>query len=84
MTELNGNSVDVFRMGSDGRPVDEIRMPANSLTPFGAEFTRGNILGIVETNDTSRRWRWIKPPACHRIAWPTTAPLSGQQSGPQR
>jgi 6-phosphogluconolactonase len=55
MTELNGNAVDVFRMGTDGRPVDEIRMPANSLTPFGAQFTRGNILAIVETNDTSRR-----------------------------
>jgi 6-phosphogluconolactonase len=55
MTELNGNAVDVFRMGSDGRPVDEISMPANSLTPFGAQFARGNILAIVETNDTSRR-----------------------------
>jgi 6-phosphogluconolactonase len=42
-------------VGNDGRPVDEIRMPANSRTPFGAEFTRGNILAIVETNDTSRR-----------------------------
>ena len=55
MTELNGNMVDVFRMGNDGRPVDETRIPANSRTPFGAQFTRGNILVVVETNDTSRR-----------------------------
>lgn len=55
MTELNGDMVDVFRMGEDGRPIDETRMPANSRTPFGAQFTRGNILAIVETNDTSRR-----------------------------
>lgn len=55
MTELNGNMVDVFRMGIDGRPIDETRMAANSLTPFGAQFARGNILGIVETDDTSRR-----------------------------
>ena len=55
MTELNGNMVDVFRMGEDGRPIDETRMPANNRTPFGAQFTRGNILMIVETNDTSRR-----------------------------
>jgi 6-phosphogluconolactonase len=55
MTELNGNMVDVFRMGEDGRPIDETRMPANSRTPFGAQFARGNILAVVETNDTSRR-----------------------------
>jgi 6-phosphogluconolactonase (cycloisomerase 2 family) len=55
MTELNGNMVDVFRMGHDGRPIDETRIPANSRTPFGAQFAHGNILAIVETNDTSRR-----------------------------
>jgi 6-phosphogluconolactonase len=55
MTELNGNMVDVFRMGEDGRTIDETRTPANSLTPFGAQFARGNILALVETNDTSRR-----------------------------
>lgn len=55
MTELNGNSVDVFRMGADGTPIDETRMPANSRTPFGAQFAHGNILALVETNDTSRR-----------------------------
>lgn len=55
MTELNGNNVDVFRVGEDGRTLDETTMPANSRTPFGAQFTRGNILALVETNDTSRR-----------------------------
>ena len=55
MTELNGDMVDVFRMGADGRTIDETRMPANSRTPFGAQFARGNILVVVETNDTSRR-----------------------------
>src|SRR5689334_1517213 len=55
MTELNGNMVDVFRMGHDGRPIDETRIPANSRTPFGEQFSHGNILALVETNDTSRR-----------------------------
>lgn len=55
MTELNGNNVDVFRVGEDGRILDETTIPANSRTPFGAQFTHGNILGVVETNDTSRR-----------------------------
>jgi len=56
MTELNGNNVDVFPVDRDGRAGERVTQPANSLTPFGAEFSRDGILTISETNDTSRRF----------------------------
>jgi 6-phosphogluconolactonase (cycloisomerase 2 family) len=56
MTELNGNNVDVFPVDRDGRAGERVTQPANSRTPFGAEFSRDGILTISETNDTSRRF----------------------------
>jgi 6-phosphogluconolactonase len=55
MTELNGNNVDVFQVAPDGRAYNEVTLPANSKTPFGAQFRSDGVLVIVETNDISRR-----------------------------
>jgi 6-phosphogluconolactonase len=55
MTELNGNMVDVFQVGEDGRIGKISTMPANNRTPFGMQFNSNGILAISETNDISRR-----------------------------
>jgi hypothetical protein len=55
MTELNGNMVDLFRIGEDSRIIDETRIPANNRTPLGAQFSSANILAIAESNDSGRR-----------------------------
>ena len=55
MTELNGNMVDVFQVGEDGRIGNISTMPSNNRTPFGAQFNSNGILAISETNDISRR-----------------------------
>lgn len=55
MTELNGNNVDLFAVDENGRATPVQSLPANNLTPFGAEFRPDGILTIVETDDTAPR-----------------------------
>ena len=55
MTELNGNKVDIFQIDENGRATQEVTIPANNRTPFGAQFRPDGVLAISETNDISRR-----------------------------